>query len=47
MYAATLDAVLEDDGVDIVICIVFFSPPAATERLIDLIAERARKSKNR
>lgn len=45
MYAATLDAVLEDDGVDIVICIVFFSPPAATERLIDLIAERARKSK--
>jgi len=41
MYAGTLDAVLADEGVDIVICIVFFSPPAATEKLIDLIAERA------
>ncbi len=41
MYAGTLDALLNDDGVDIVICIVFFSPPAATEKLVDLIAERA------
>ncbi len=45
MYAATLDAILADEGVDIALCIVFFSPPAATEKLIDLIAERSRKSR--
>ncbi len=45
MYVHTLDAVLADEGVDIVICIVFFSPPAATEKLVDLIAERVASSK--
>lgn len=44
MYAGTLDAVLAEEEVDVVICIVFFSPPAATKKLIDLIAERAEKS---
>jgi acyl-CoA synthetase (NDP forming) len=41
MYGATLDAVLDDDGVDIVICAVFFSPPAVSAVLIAEIAQRA------
>ncbi len=44
MYVNTLDAVLEDEGVDIVICFVFFSPPGFTEKLIDMVSERVRKS---
>ncbi len=44
MYAGTLKAVLEDDNVDMVVCIVFFSPPAATLGLIDRIAEAAEGS---
>ena len=41
MYGAALDAVLDDDGVDIVICAVFFSPPDVSAALIDEIAQRA------
>lgn len=44
MYGATLDAVLDDDGVDIVICAVFFSPPAVSVVLIAEIAQRAAES---
>jgi acyl-CoA synthetase (NDP forming) len=44
MYGAALDAVLDDNGVDIVICTGFFSPPAVSDALIDEIAHRAAKS---
>ncbi|MFO7965554.1 MAG: CoA-binding protein [Desulfobacterales bacterium] len=45
MFGTTLDALLEDDGVDIVICTAFFAPPAVSDRLIDEIAARVRLSK--
>lgn len=38
-YIDTLKAIIEDDGVDIVICITFFAPPAVTENLIHGISE--------
>lgn len=44
MYGATLDAVIADDGVDIVICAGFFAPPGLTDALIDEIARRAATS---
>ena len=44
MYVETLDAVLSDNGVDIVICFVFFSPPGFSENLIDLVAKRVNSS---
>jgi len=44
MYVDTLDAVLSDNGVDIVICFVFFSPPGFSENLIDLVAKRVNSS---
>jgi len=44
MFSQSLDALIEDDGVDIVICIAFFAPPGITENLIDIIAGKIRKS---
>jgi acetate---CoA ligase (ADP-forming) len=44
MFGASLDALLEDDGVDIVICVSFFAPPAITDGLLDTVAERATRS---
>jgi acetate---CoA ligase (ADP-forming) len=44
MYTAALDALLDDPGVDVVICIAFFSPPGITDSLIDDIAVSARGS---
>lgn len=42
MFGASLAALLDDDGVDIVICTAFFAPPSVTDRLIDAIAEQTR-----
>ncbi|MBW1837112.1 MAG: hypothetical protein JRF71_05165 [Deltaproteobacteria bacterium] len=42
MFGHTLDALLEDEGVDIIICTAFFAPPAVSDHLIDEIAERVR-----
>jgi acyl-CoA synthetase (NDP forming) len=41
MIAATLDVLLEDDGVDIVLCAAFFAPPGVSDRLIGIVSERA------
>lgn len=45
MFGHTLDALMEDDGVDIILCTAFFSPPAVSDRLIDEIAKRVRLRK--
>lgn len=45
MYGAAMEAVLDDPGVDILICLVFFSPPAIDDSLIEKIARRVGKSK--
>ncbi len=44
MFSQSLDALIEDDGVDIIICIAFFAPPGITENLIDIIADKIKKS---
>lgn len=44
MFSESLDALIEDDGVDIIICITFFAPPGITENLIDIIAGKIKKS---
>jgi len=41
MVGDALDALLDDDGVDIVICIAFFAPPSITDGIIDEISQRA------
>jgi acyl-CoA synthetase (NDP forming) len=44
MFAESIDALVEDENVDIVICITFFAPPGITKNLADLVAERVKKS---
>ncbi len=44
MFGASLDALLADDGVDIVICTAFFAPPAISDGLIETVADRARRN---
>jgi acyl-CoA synthetase (NDP forming) len=44
MFGHSLEALLEDDGVDMVICTAFFAPPAISDNLIREIADRARRS---
>ncbi|MCP3875633.1 MAG: CoA-binding protein [Desulfobacteraceae bacterium] len=44
MFSESLDALIEDKGVDVIICIAFFAPPGITENLIDIIAEKTKKS---
>lgn len=44
MFGQSLEALLEDDGVDIVICTAFFGPPSVSDGLIDEIVSRARNS---
>ena len=44
MYIEALEALLADPGVDIVICVAFFAPPAITGDLIDGIAATVEKS---
>ncbi len=39
-----LSAILEDDGVDIVVCTAFFSPPTITGGLVDAIAEKVKNA---
>ncbi|MCK5674333.1 MAG: hypothetical protein KAH95_13215, partial [Spirochaetales bacterium] len=41
IYVDTLDAVLKDSGVDIVICLTFFTIPAVTKDLVKKISEKA------
>ncbi len=41
IYVDTLDAVLKDDGVDIVICLTFFTPPAITKDLVKKISKKS------
>lgn len=44
MFSQSLDALIEDEGVDIIICIAFFAPPGITENLIDIIARKIKKA---
>jgi acyl-CoA synthetase (NDP forming) len=44
MFGASIDALLEDPGVDILICIAFFAPPEISDGLVDEIATRAGRS---
>jgi acyl-CoA synthetase (NDP forming) len=44
MFGEAVDALLADPGVDIVICIAFFAPPAVSDALVEVIAERARRA---
>ncbi len=41
MVAETLDALLDDEGVDIILCVAFFAPPSISDDLVDVIAQRA------
>ena len=45
IYLKTLDALLEDENVDIVICISFFAPPAISDKLIEGIARRVKEGR--
>ena len=42
MYGAAMEALLDDPGVDILICLGFFSPPAIDDTLVEHSARRAR-----
>ncbi|OGR21370.1 MAG: hypothetical protein A3J85_06040 [Desulfobacula sp. RIFOXYA12_FULL_46_16] len=44
MFSESLDALIRDEGVDLIICIAFFAPPGISENLIDIIAEKIRNS---
>ncbi len=44
IYVDTLDAVLKDAGVDIVICLTFFTIPAVTKDLVKKISRKALES---
>jgi len=44
MFLEALDALMDDDGVDIVICVTFFAPPSITEELLDRMAEKIRQA---
>jgi acetate---CoA ligase (ADP-forming) len=45
MFGRSIDAVLADPGVDILVCIAFFAPPQISDGLVDEIARRAAGSK--
>ncbi len=44
MFKESLEALVHDPGVDIVICIAFFAPPGITENLVNIIAEIIKSS---
>jgi acetate---CoA ligase (ADP-forming) len=44
MIGDALSAIIDDDGVDIIICTAFFSPPSITDSLVESIASRVRTS---
>jgi len=45
MYGAAMGAILDAPGVDILVCLVFFSPPAMDKSLVEEIARRAKAAK--
>jgi acetate---CoA ligase (ADP-forming) len=45
MFGRSIDALLDDPGVDILICIAFFAPPEISDGLIAEIASRAERSR--
>lgn len=45
MFSRSLDALVVDPGVDLVICIAFFAPPGISENLVDIIADKTRLTK--
>lgn len=45
MFGAALDALLDDEGVDIILCNAFFAPSGISDRLIDEIASRAAENR--
>jgi len=45
MFCRSIDALLDDPGVDILICIAFLAPPEISDSLIDGIAARAAASR--
>ena len=44
MIGHTLDALIDDGNVDIIICIAFFAPPSITDIMIDEISNRVKRS---
>ncbi|MBI9101121.1 MAG: acetate--CoA ligase family protein [Spirochaetales bacterium] len=44
MFTNSLDALIDDDGVDIIICVTFFAPPTIDDGLIKEIGRRVRNS---
>lgn len=44
MVGETLDALLDDENVDIIICTAFFAPPSITDSMIDEVSDRVKKS---
>ncbi|MCX7787999.1 MAG: acetate--CoA ligase family protein [Spirochaetes bacterium] len=44
MYGQAMEAILQDPGVDILICLVFWSPPGIEDDLLDIIARRVKGS---
>ncbi len=42
MYGKAMEAILEDPGVDILICLVFWSPPGIEDDLLEIIAQRVK-----
>jgi acetate---CoA ligase (ADP-forming) len=44
MFGRSIDAILADPGVDILVCIAFFAPPQISDNLVDEIARRAAAS---
>ncbi|HOV39231.1 MAG TPA: acetate--CoA ligase family protein, partial [Spirochaetales bacterium] len=44
MYGGAMEAILADPGVDILICLVFWSPPGIEDDLLDIIATRVQNS---
>lgn len=44
MFGKAMEAILEDPGVDILICLVFWSPPGIEEDLLDIVTEQVKKT---
>jgi len=44
MYGQAMEAILSDPGVDILICLVFWSPPGIEDNLLDIIAQRVQQT---
>lgn len=44
MFSTCLDALIQDNGVDIILCVAFFSPPGISIKLMDIITEKTSSS---